>query len=599
LFGPGAARVYHLELKTRAGIANDGPAMGLELTAEVAIEKVTSEAGVDALELALSHPQFRSEKPAGSEEIARVANELERPSLVTMKAGRMNALFVERKTSPLTVSILRSVAAGLQFPTRLPIAPVEATENDSTGTYVAQYSPLGPGHFGKRKLSYLHVVTTSTAAVPTADIVRAKVDESTGEIRIEQGSIRHVSQREMVSVSVGGTDLQSATQLTLALVTERAAHPPRHSSVSAESIEIAATEPYFDAPRRDPLDAARIGGATFAELLHALEAQTRESVQDAAKSLEAAATLPAADRHRLKADLQRRAQAFTAMSALLRARPAEVRSAVRAIRRGSVASVRMMSALAAAGTDEAQAALIALMSDKSLSESRRLDAGDSLFGIDVASPATTDALVAWLDDPLLSMHAAYGLGTLARKLREAGQADRADRMSRTLVVRLASARSLEDKARLLRGIANSAFAGAVPAVRPFLTDEDESLREVGVQALHLIVTPEVDGLLAERVREDKAPSVREEALQSAMQRPASPELAVAVDAAARGDDDDHVRYSAVELAANWLGERPEFLATLDYVAEHDKEPGVQKAARAALDDWAARSKTLADTGLEP
>jgi len=136
---------------------------------------------------------------------------------------------------------------------------------------------------------------------------------------------------------------------------------------------------------------------------------------------------------------------------------------------------------------------------------------------------------------------------------------------------------------VLRGIANSAFVGAIDAVRPYLVDPDPSVRLAAVQALRRMDSPDAQTLIAERLERDETSKVRVAALEAASFGAGSPTLRDAVARTATSAGDAHSRLEAVRLLRQWLPRYPGLRATLERAAKDDTEPKVREAAQAALD----------------
>ncbi|MEO7033118.1 MAG: hypothetical protein ABI335_04810 [Polyangiaceae bacterium] len=84
-------------------------------------------------------------------------------------------------------------------------------------------------------------------------------------------------------------------------------------------------------------------------------------------------------------------------------------------------------------------------------------------------------------DPLHTF-ALLGLGTISRRLREAGEVARADAIVAGLVQGLAAATAVEDQMDALRGIANSGASSAFDAVKPFLQAKEPRVESAANRA---------------------------------------------------------------------------------------------------------------------
>ena len=135
--------------------------------------------------------------------------------------------------------------------------------------------------------------------------------------------------------------------------------------------------------------------------------------------------------------------------------------------------------------------------------------------------------------------------------------------------------------RILRAISNSGYAPALPAVVPFLDDSREAVRVDALEAIRLMDSPEVDGVIASRLGGNAPPKIQLAAIDAVRVRKPTATLAQALGGAARSPD-SHVRYGAVELAVAWLNRRPELRHTLERVARHDAEEKMRGLASSAL-----------------
>jgi hypothetical protein len=194
---------------------------------------------------------------------------------------------------------------------------------------------------------------------------------------------------------------------------------------------------------------------------------------------------------------------------------------------------------------------------------------------------TIETLVRWLDRDTLRVHAAYGLGSMARAIRGRDAALSA-RAGRALVERLAAERSSLHTVHLLRGIANSGDAAAFDAVLPLLVHENDSIRGAAVEALRLMPHPRVDGAIAKRLRDERHPSALRAALNAVKPRAASDELTGAVAEVALSSRDSQARYRATRLLAGWFRQQPSLRSSLSEVARHDESEAVRRAAEDAL-----------------
>lgn len=226
--------------------------------------------------------------------------------------------------------------------------------------------------------------------------------------------------------------------------------------------------------------------------------------------------------------------------------------------------------------------LVVLMENGKLSASLRRAAAFSLIRVERATPETVTELAKHVGsgDPL-RVHALYGLGTICRRLRDAGEAARADAIVPLLVGVLRDATTPAAQVDALRGIANSGHEGALEAVRPFLDAKVGKVRAAAVDAIRLMRRPEVDAIIAERLSNGEN-DVKLAALDAISVREPTDVLVSALDVTAKGADKPATRLKAVRIIGHWLPKRPELKATLEAVAKSDEQGRLREAAKTAL-----------------
>lgn len=153
-------------------------------------------------------------------------------------------------------------------------------------------------------------------------------------------------------------------------------------------------------------------------------------------------------------------------------------------------------ALSAVGTDAAQASLV-----------RALQAARSTEGPDPKTravarrevvramgtrlpqapvPAVVDALVSCLDDPWLRPQAAYGLGTVSRRAREAGDSTTAGRALAAIDALLSEDGPRRDQLVALRALMNARAPSSRPRIAPWTQHPDRDVAEAASEALAVL-----------------------------------------------------------------------------------------------------------------
>jgi hypothetical protein len=269
------------------------------------------------------------------------------------------------------------------------------------------------------------------------------------------------------------------------------------------------------------------------------------------------------------------------MVALLRSRPKEIPRASAAIRKKSPAARPLVDALSSAGTTAAQHALVELMNDSALDIAQRRAAAFGLGRATSASPEAVLALSRRLDDPVLRVYSLYGLGTISRRLREAGATERSDQIGTLLIAALGRAETPAQKVEALRGIANSGHSQALGAVRPFFASEHGKVRVAAIDAVRLMKGQEIDGILIAALA-DGAPDVQMAAVEAIAVREPNEALSQALAAAPEKIAKAATRLKVVRVMERFLPQRPELRNALEKLAASDASKEVQNAARAAL-----------------
>ena len=277
-----------------------------------------------------------------------------------------------------------------------------------------------------------------------------------------------------------------------------------------------------------------------------------------------------------------RARLFIALAAILREQPDKVPLTVKKIQAGSPAGDVLVQALSSASSPAAQSALVGLVSSKTLDPRLRDRVVLALSRTPKPDARSVDALKTMLKADPFSEQALLGLGSYSRRLRDAGEAVRAEDIGRLLVATLAQSRGPSDRVTVLRAITNSGYSPAKDVVIGYTAAPEEEIRVAAVRALQSMKDGSVDQVIADRMLTDSSSEVQISALNAAKVRDPSDVLAHAAAGAATSAADPHVRYRAVELIDFWAHSRPDLRATLEDVSVRDPEGRIRDRAKAAL-----------------
>jgi len=365
------------------------------------------------------------------------------------------------------------------------------------------------------------------SAMPLANPVdlTPKVVASIGALHIEQGHLTHVKLHEALQIALTSTaPLESKTDIELTQTQfAQNAGEPGWQQLLAATVSMTPGRAMVAEHREPQLDEARIGNYTFETALSELQKDNAGK-----KPLAAGQKLDTANDEQ---KLREESRVFSAMAAILRSHADSVPRAVALIERGSTASKPLVDALGSAGTAQAQQALARLAQNAKLTKDIRREAAFALIRTPHPTPDSVQVLAKNIEDPLLRPYAVYGLGTYARRLREAGEVALSNQASETLLTQLAGAKG-GDLVDVLHGIANSGYAPALARLRPMLLDADSSIRAAAVGALRQMPSAEVEPLIALRMVADEKQGVRLAALDAAAAREPSDRLVAAVSDAA-------------------------------------------------------------------
>lgn len=388
------------------------------------------------------------------------------------------------------------------------------------------------------------------------------------------GRATGISLRDELRIEGAQAPVGSHSTLSLDAVSVAPAPASKLEDVYTAMHRIPAAAAYGDTPSAEALDRSRIKGLTFADALRRLE--ERASKGGAAPSDPAGAddTAPPPVG---KED----SELFIALAAIFRQQPATVQQALQKIRAGSAATPALLDALGSASSPEAQDALIELMTSPSTNAKLRSRAGSVLVRTNAPTDRAIGALKALLVKEPFNPKALYGLGTFSRRLRDTGDEKRAGELGEFLVTKLAAASTVSSIITMLRSIANSGYAGALPKVMPLLTDKREQVRVDAVRSLQSMKDPRVDGLIAGRVTSDASSAVRISGIQAAQVREPTDSLVRGL-LAATSAGDPHVRYRAVEVLLRWAPRRPELKAELERLAASDQERRIRERISSGL-----------------
>lgn len=584
----GESYTYELTLTTKVAFASGPASFDFDLRGHASVTPVSVTPELATLYVQVADAAIVSRIPGSQPELDKVAAEIRTHGVFfSLLGGLLSELRVPNGQTVMATSSYREIASALQFAhARTNAETYVAEEYDPSGRYVAEYRRLGDGRFRKQKQKYLEILGAKSAVGMRSAPIIPQVT-STGDVRVSpRGRPVRVELDEKLAFN-GQIPIRSSLSL---LLSESAGSPAPNKdhdwdALLAGTAPLAASAPLGSPPPVESLDTARIGKLTFPEVLSELEQLARKdaAAQGTQKDTPAGPPIESdADHAEREARLREDSRLFAALSALFRQKPALATQALTAIHQKSPATPFLLDALSSASTSEAQAALVQLMQDKKLDAKQRKRATMALLRTPKPSSAAVSALKALLELDPFDAYGLYGLGTYSRHLRDAGKTDEAAELGEFVSARLKLAKDATDLGTVLRGIANSGYAGALDRVRPYLRDRRSDVRAAAVRALQSMHAPEVDALLAQSLASDASPDVREAAIASAQVREPTDAVIDALASAGKQASDAHVRFRAVELMIRWLPSRPVLREALQTIARNDAESRVRERASSAL-----------------
>jgi hypothetical protein len=588
VWNPRSEYRYSLHMVSKVDFAQGAAPIDFDLDADCTVVALSSSGGAATLHAALSKVVIQDHAKQPGPALRAAESEMQAVGvLVALTDGVVSEFHVPRSLGLIAFNVYREIGSAMQFPTAaLGATTYQGSEYDTTGRYVAAYrrDPTSTVWY-RHKERYANLVGMGAASaigqlniVPTIVDSRAKIELSAG------GRPQVVEAHDEIALEGAQTPVRGTTTLSLRQVFEGSASTadlaPDPGLVNAQ--RVAAGDAYGGTPAVDALDEARIGGMTFDFVVAQLERLGRAKLGAPVASGAGSRGGATGDGPPARAQLQEQAKLFEALGALYRREPAAVAKAVSKVKARSPASTALVAGLGSASTVQSQKALVSLMNDETLPHDIRTQASLALTRTPRPHAEAIDALSARLAAHPFDSTALFGLGTYSRRLRDAGDGPGAAALGELLLGQLERASATSDQITVLGALGNSGYAGALPAIRPYLASDSEEERAAAVGALKSMRDIDVDDLIGSRMDQDGSSSVRISAIDAARVRDPSDVLAHSVVDAAVHAMDAHVRYQATELMAAWLSRRPELRQTLQAIARDDAEPRVRERAQASL-----------------
>lgn len=473
-----------------------------------------------------------------------------------LRTGEMTAFYFAKDAPTEARILLKGLTTALQL-----VAPPASgatwrvTEQDVSGEYEAAYRVSGGG-VHKAKEKYLRSRgQTGLIALPADSTYAVK---SAIDFEVDRtGWPRTVVEDESLDVTVDGTHVVATSKTTARLV----------SIEAGSDLGRARNEADFDSDV--------LGHAASTALLK----------RQADKGLVDGKTFPGLQAELVSPDVHVRNRTQARMSALFRLDPAAAREAEEAILRGAIdenAKKRLLGALGGAGTPEAQRSLASILDGAEVPRSMRVSAAVSLGVSKNPTEEAEQAISKAMDSPDkdVASTAALASGSQAHTMTIEQSGDPKDAVE-TLIARLTSAATDGERALYLRALGNSGDLRALPAIQPYLSHPDTTLRGVAAWSLRFMLGGEVDALVVAAMA-DKEVTVRIAAVETVTFRPVAGVLA-RLDELLRGDPETSVRMAVLNAMHTKRNEAPTIEASLTWAAENDPSSEVRVLAKQLLE----------------
>jgi len=279
---------------------------------------------------------------------------------------------------------------------------------------------------------------------------------------------------------------------------------------------------------------------------------------------------------------------FLKTRALFRLQPAHCKDAATAL--AGIASFQdksfmiLASALASAGTPEAQAALrdaIAGTAGKRDNQEVLIAELGNLEAPDRETEALARELAARGGNDDSRNVAELALGSMARALTTSDP-ERADALVSEALRRAQTATALDDRIVSLQTLGNTGSPRSLDALRGAAGDPDFRVRQAAAAALRSLDGPDVEQLLVSLAVHDPEAAVRAEATSSMRQRNLAPATFEALAQLVRRDPSEAVRQTLIGVIAGAAEQFPAAVEVLAWVAKHDPNAEVRHNAELAL-----------------
>lgn len=577
-------RQFRYDVVMESSLRLGGPAMpttyGFRLAGEWQVTVVERDASRALLHAVFGNPTYEvTTQDKDPDATRRLAEHYRKPIFYEMElagaqAGRVRGVRVPRHMASAVQTTLKAMGAMLQFvrpdsepnPGSRPVASSawEVDEADATGTYVAQYVPLGGDRYRKERGAYTAVLSGQQHR----EAVKTELAHYRGEFEwtASKGlATADIEEKIEVEAAAAFGNGSSDTKLALTLrdiVNATPALKAMTSVAAGFSAMPAHGGPTREAHRYDK-DMAWIAGRDLPFILNRVR---QLDGTDAS--------------HR-----RRRGKLYLATAALLRQDAGARALAESRIELGDEASKFLINAMGDAGSPGAQETLSDLLESGRLSDEHRLDALRGITDAGQPTERTLDTLRDHLDDDVISDQAHFGLGTAAHRLRPHDPTT-ADALCTELTELLEPAVATTDAPTmlcLLKSVGNAGCPGQLALLQSLAVHSDPAVRRAAVDAMRFISDSAVEAIILPVLTDDVSRRVREVAARVLGARRPNEAIYGAFEHALRHDESIRVRTEVLRnlIVSPWV---PELIRSLVFwVQMNDQDKGNREMARIWLE----------------
>lgn len=472
-----------------------------------------------------------------------------------LESGAIRSFLFAKNTPVDARMILRGLVDSFQFVSpRGDMADWGVMEIDNSGQYSAKYANEDGQNVEKTKGFYTQM-RGPTGLTPMQRGASFTVLKSTANVAIgASGWPKQLTEDESLEVQTLDIRVRSGIK-TAASLNSITMHPEWAGAFPADLESDTISEAAAMAASMKQADVNLVGGRSFAQISADLRADDKSA----------------------------RSRAQARMSALLRVNPAEAKNATKEILHGSAdknSKKRMIGALGAAGTPEAQHELATLLASDAAGH-LRTDSAISLATTKHPTDETANALHRAMEsrEQDVANTATLASGNVIRQMNTDGTSDTADALQ-VLINKLANAQTDFEKKLCLEALGNSGDPRAFVAIAPYLSSSSVTLRAAATGALRFMPGAVADAAIIAGMA-DAEVTVRQEAVRTIGFRPVSSMLD-AIDMLLKSEPKESIRLAILQGLQMQMLQEPSVVELIEWAQENDPASSVKSLAASIL-----------------